>query len=360
MIDLDTLLQQLVERGGSDLHLRVGEPPVLRVHGCLQRTDGPRLSAEDTKRLLSSIMNDERRRAFTERLDLEFSHATPSARFRVSVFRQQGQVGAVLRLIPLPVRSVDELGLPPILKGLALQPRGLLLMAGQTGAGKSTTLAALIDYINTQRRVHIITVEDPIEFVHTDKKSAVDQREVGQDTHSFADALRHATRHNPDVLFVSELSDVETVSQALDAAEAGHLVLSAVAATDAARAVEHLTEMFPQEDQRRVRAQIAAVLQGIVSQTLLPRADARGRVPAFEVMVTTPAIRTDIREGRTAHLIADIQTGGQHGMESLDASLMDLVRKKLVRYEDALVKSPNPREFEQRAAALNPAHRPIP
>lgn len=356
-MELDALLQDMAERGGSDLHLRVGEPPVFRIHGFLLRTDGPPLTADDTKRFAESLMDDPRRKAFAERLSLEFPHATSSARFRVSVFRQQGQVGAVLRLIPPTPRSLDELMLPPILRGLALQPRGLLLVAGPTGSGRSTTLAALVDYINAQKRVHIVTVENPIEFVHADGKSAVDQREIGRDTHSYAAALKHVVHQTPDVILVGEMSDPETILLALSAAETGQLVLSSVPATDAARTVEHLIDIFPPDGQRQVRTQLAATLLAVVSQTLLPRADIPGRVPAFEVMVATPGIRISIREGKTGQIQSEIQTGGQHGMESLDASLMELVRKRIVRYEDALMKSPNAREFEQRAAALNPARR---
>lgn len=356
-MELNALLQEMAEHDASDLHLRVGEPPVFRIHGFLQRTDQPLLTAEDTKRFAESLMDDARRKAFAERLSLEFSHTTPTARARVNVFRQQGQVGAVLRLIPSVPRTLDELMLPPILRGLALQPRGLLLVAGPTGSGRSSTLAALVDYINAQKRVHIVTLEDPIEYEYTDKKAVVDQRELGRDTHSYATALKHLVHQTPDVILVGQLSDPETVIQALSAAETGQLVLSAVPATDAARAVDYLVEMFPPESQRQVRAQLSATLLAVISQTLLPRADMPGRVPAVEVMVTTPSIRSAIRDGKTAQIQSDIQTGSQHGMESLDASLMELVRKRVVRYEDALMKSPNPREFEHRAAALNPARR---
>ena len=356
-MELDALLQNMAARGASDLHLRVGEPPVFRIHGFLQRAEGAPLTAHDTKRFAESLMDDARRKAFAERLSLEFSHATPAARFRVNVFRQQGQVGAVLRLIPLEPRSLEELMLPPILRGLALQPRGLLLVAGPTGSGRSTTLAALVDYINAQRRAHIVTLEDPIEFVHTDQKASVDQRELGRDTHSYAAALKRVAHQTPDVILVGELNDPETILLALSAAETGQLVLASVPATDAGRTIEHVADLFPPEGQRQVRTQLAATLLAVVSQTLLPRADLPGRVPAVEVMVTTPSIRTAIRDGKTGQIQSDIQTGSQHGMESLDASLMELVRKRIVRYEDALMKSPNPREFEHRAAALNPARR---
>lgn len=356
-MELDALLHDLAERGGSDLHLRVGEPPVYRIHGFLQKTDLSPLTAEDTKRFAESLMDDARRKAFAERLCVEFSHAAPTARVRVNVFRQQGQVGAVLRLIPPTPRTLDELMLPPILRGLALQPRGLLLVAGPTGSGRSSTLAALVDYINSQKQVHIVTLEDPIEYDHTDKKAVVDQRELGRDTHSYAAALKHLVHQTPDVIMVGQLSDPETLLQALSAAETGQLVLSSVPATDAARAIDYLIEMFPQENRRQVQAQLSATLLAVVSQTLLPRADIPGRVPAVEVMVTTPSIRNAIRDGKTGQIQSDIQTGSQHGMESLDASLMKLVRNQVVRYKDALMKSPNPQEFEHRAAALNPARR---
>ncbi len=357
MTELDELLQLLVERGGSDLHLRVGEPPVFRVNGLLERAERSLLTAEDTKRLVCSLMNDERRTLFAEQQELDMSYATEFARFRMNAYRQQGQIGAVMRLIPLAAPTVEELMLPPIMHDLVLRPRGLLLITGPTGSGKSTTVASLIDFINRHKRVHVMTVEDPIEFVHEDNQAAINQREVGRDTHSFGDALRHILRQNPDVIFISELRDPETLQLALAAAETGHLVLSTVHTTDATQTIERLVNGFLPEQQRQVRAQLASALLGILSQTLLPRIDLPGRVGAFEVMVATPAIRGLIRDGKTPQIAADIQTGSQYGMESLDHSLVALVQRRLVRYEDALAKSLNPREFEQRAGALGAIRR---
>ena len=357
MTELDELLRLLVDEAGSDLHLRAGEPPVLRVNGTLIRTDHTALTAEDTKRLVCSLLNEERRAKFMEQHDLDISYATEFARFRVNAFRQQGQVGAVMHLIPIQIPTLDDLMLPPITKDLVLRSRGLLLVTGPTGSGKSTTLASLIDFINAQKRVHVMTIEDPIEFVHEDKLASVDQRELGKDTHSYAAALKHVLRQNPDVLFIGELCDAETIQSAVTAAEMGHLVLSTVHTTDAAQTLDRLVNIFPLEQQRQIRAQLAAVLIGIISQTLLPRLDEPGRIAAFEVMVATPIIRGYIRDGKMQQIITDIQTGSQYGMEAMDHSLASLVQRRLVRYEDALAKSSNPRDFEQRAGSLTGARR---
>lgn len=360
MPPLDELLRLLVEREGSDLHLRVGEPPVIRVHGDLQRTDFPRLEPDDTERLVYSIMNDDRRAAFAERLELDMSYATDFARFRVNVFRQQGNIGAVMRVIPINVKTIDDMGVPQITKEIAMRPRGLLLVTGPTGSGKSTTLAAIIDHINLHRRAHVMTIEDPIEFMHNDKMAHINQRELGQDTHSFAAALKHVMRQNPDVILVGEMRDLETIQLAITAAETGHLVFSTVHTTDAAQTIDRIVDVFPPEQQRQIRTQLSVTLLGVVSQTLLHRADQTGRVAAFEVMIATPAIRSLIRDGKTHQLNSDIQTGASHGMESLDHNLLELVGKKIVRFEDALAKSSNPREFEQRAQTLNISRTPTP
>ena len=352
MPELAELLQILVDRGGSDLHLRVGEPPVLRIHGDLTRTDFPVLTAEDTRRLVCSIMNEERLADFAEHLELDMSYATDAARFRVNVFQQQGHIGAVMRVIPISIKTIDELGAPQIAKEIALRPRGLLLVTGPTGSGKSTTLAAIIDHINTHKRAHVMTIEDPIEFMHQDKMSAINQRELGQDTHSFAAALKHVMRQNPDVILVGEMRDLETIQLAITAAETGHLVFSTVHTTDAAQTIDRLVDVFPPDQQRQIRTQLSATLLGVISQTLLPCCPG-GRIAAFEVMVATPAIRSLIRDGKTHQLNSDIQTGSQHGMESLDHNLLELVRAKKVRYEDALARSSNPGEFTHRAGTLN-------
>ena len=352
MPDLDELLQTLVEREGSDLHLRAGEPPIFRIHGDLTRTEYPVLTPEDTRNLVISIMNEERLASFAERLELDMSYATEHARFRVNVFQQQGNIGAVMRVIPISIKTIDDLGVPQIAKEIALRPRGLLLVTGPTGSGKSTTLAAIIDHINTHKHAHVMTIEDPIEFMHEDKMSAINQRELGQDTHSFAAALKHVMRQNPDVILVGEMRDLETIQLAITAAETGHLVFSTVHTTDAAQTIDRIVDVFPSEQQRQIRTQLSITLLGVISQTLLPRCDAAGRVAAFEVMVATPAIRSLIREGKTHQVNSDIQTGSQFGMEALDHNLLELVQHKKVRFEDALAKSSSPNEFEQRARTL--------
>jgi twitching motility protein PilT len=256
------LLHELVAREGSDLHLRADEPPVIRIHGTLTRLPLPRLSSEDTERLMYSLMNDERRRRFERELELDMSYAIEGlARFRVNCFRQRGCVGGVLRVIPTRVKTIDEMGLPPILKNLALLPRGLVLVTGPTGSGKSTTLASCIDHINNNRRCHIITIEDPIEFVHEDKTAAVEQRELGEDTRSFADALKHVMRQAPDVILVGEMRDLETIALAITAAETGHLVFATLHTTDAPQTIDRIIDVFPPEQQEQIRAQLAGTLQ---------------------------------------------------------------------------------------------------
>lgn len=358
MTEMDGLLRMVADRNGSDLHLRAGEPPVLRIHGDLVRTDLRPMSPEDTKNLVFSILNKERRETFERQLELDLSYATDFARFRVNVFQQQGSVGCVARMIPIAIQTIDELMLPAACKELALRPRGLLLVTGPTGSGKSTTLAALIDHINSHRRAHILTVEDPLEFIHQDRMSSINQRELGQDTRSFASALKHVMRQNPDVILVGEMRDLETIQLAVTAAETGHLVFSTLHTTDAAQTIDRIIDVFPPEQQRQIRTQLSITLLGVISQTLLPRADMPGRIAAFEVMIATPAIRSLIREGKTHQLQTDIQTGSQHGMESLDGNLFKLVQKGAVKYEDALAKSSNPTDFASRARALRQAATP--
>jgi twitching motility protein PilT len=352
MPDLTELLQLVVDRSGSDLHLRAGEPPIIRIHGELVRTEFAPLSSYDLELLVYSIMNDERRLHFDEHMELDMSYATDFARFRVNVFRQLGNMGSVMRLIPIAIKTIEELMLPPITKDLALRPRGLLLVTGPTGSGKSTTLAAIINHINNSRRGHIMTIEDPIEFVHEDKLCSINQRELGEDTHTFAAALKHVMRQNPDVILVGEMRDLETIQLAITAAETGHLVFSTVHTTDAAQTIDRIVDVFPPEQQRQIRTQLSITLLGVISQTLIPRIDIAGRVAAFEVLVATPAVRSLIRDGKTHQIGSDIQTGMQHGMVSLESSLLDLVKRQVVRFEDALAKSSNPREFEQRAGSL--------
>jgi len=324
----------------------------MRIHGDLVRTDAPPLTQDDIEQLVGTVLNEDRKALFKKRLDIDLSYATSFARFRVNVFRQQDNTGAVFRVIPFAIKSLDELVVPPAIKEMAMRTRGLLLVTGPTGSGKSTTLAAAIDHINTNKRVNVVTIEDPIEFIHEDKLSSINQREVGEDTNSFASALKHVMRQNPDVILVGEMRDLETIQLAVTAAETGHLVLSTVHTTDAAQTIDRIVDVFPPEQQRQIRTQLSLTLLGILSQTLLPRADVPGRVAAFEVLVVTPAIRSLIRDGKTHQVAGDIQTGSQFGMQTLDSSLLELVRQKIVRFEEALAKSSNPREFEQRAAAF--------
>jgi twitching motility protein PilT len=306
---------------------------------------------------MAPILNEEARARFARQMDIEVTYAADTARYRVSVFRQQGRIGAVLRLIPLSIRSMDELMIPAIVRDLILRTHGLVLVTGPARSGKSTTLAALVDHINAHRRAHIVTIEDPIEYLHQDRLGSVDQREVGRDTHSYPAAMRSAMHQNPDVIVLSDPSDPETIRLAIDAAETGYLVISTMHANDAAHTIERIVDLYPAEEQRQVRTQLATNLLCIISQTLLPKMDVPGRAAAFEVMVAIPSIRSLIREGKTLQIMAEIQTGSQYGMEALDHSLAGLVRRKIVRYEDALAKSTNPRDFEQRAGVVSPVRR---
>jgi len=350
---IDDLLRMVVQRDASDLHLRAGEPPILRIHGDLKRTDLPRLTAEDVKNLLYAILNEERKQRFERDKELDLSYEVPGlARFRVNMFWQQRCVGAALRLIPFRIRTIDELLMPPAVKELCMRPRGLFLVTGPTGSGKSTSLAAMIDHINTHKRCHIMTIEDPIEYMHHDKLSIINQRELGVDTRSFADALRHVMRQNPDVILVGEMRDLETIHLAITAAETGHLVMSTVHTQDAPQTIDRIVDVFPPEQQQQIRMQLSVVLLGVLSQTLLPNAQGTGRVAAFELMVATPSVRNLIREGKTHQLYMDIQTGAEFGMQTLDGCLLNLVRKGLVDFEDAIAKSSNPRDFEQRAQRM--------
>jgi len=357
--EMDALLRMLADREGSDLHLRVGEPPVFRIHGELVRTDLPVLTGEDTHRLVFSLLNKERQETFAANLELDLSYATEFARFRVNVFQQQGHMGCVARRIPISIQTIDELKIPKVCKELVQRPRGLLLVTGPTGSGKSTTLAALVDQVNTNRHAHIMTVEDPIEFVHTDKMSTINQRELGQDTRSFSSALKHVMRQNPDVILVGEMRDLETIQLAITAAETGHLVFSTLHTTDAAQTIDRIIDVFPPDHQRQIRTQLSITLLGVVSQTLLPKKDDLGRVAAFEVMIATPSIRSLIREGKTHQLQTDIQTGSQFGMESLDNNLLSLVKSGTVSFEEALAKSSSPSEFTSRARAQSQPANPV-
>ncbi len=353
MMAIDDLLRQLVASEASDLHLRVGEPPVMRIHGNLTRLPLPPINDAQMYDLLHPIMNPDRQVRFEQMMELDMSYAVPGlSRFRVNIFRQQGHIGAVMRVIPFKIRTIDELQLPQATKQIAMLPRGLVLVTGPTGSGKSTSLAAMIDLINESKQAHIVTIEDPIEYVHRDKQCAINQREVGVDTHSFSAALKHVMRQNPDVILVGEMRDLETIQLAITAAETGHLVFATLHTTDAPQTVDRVIDVFEPDAQQQIRMQLSVVLQAVVSQTLLMRKDGQGRCAAFEVMLCTSAIRSLIREGKTYQIYTDIQMGHQFGMQTLDSSLMELVKNNLVDYEDALSKTSNPSEFRQRAERL--------
>ncbi|MGD0111356.1 MAG: type IV pilus twitching motility protein PilT [Armatimonadota bacterium] len=351
-IPLDDMLKLLVRHEGSDLHIRAHEPPIFRVHGDLRRTNFPVFTTETIKTTLYEIMGPERIARYERDLECDLAYAIKGlARFRVNVFRQQNAVGAVMRLIPIRVQTLDELGLPAVLREIAMLPRGLVLVTGPTGSGKSTTLAAMVNHINESKPVHIITIEDPIEFMHMDKVAAVNQREVEMDTHSFADALKHVMRQNPDVILVGEMRDNETMQLAITAAETGHLVFSTVHTTDAAQTIDRIVDVFEPERQEQIRMQLGVTLQAVISMTLMSRIDRTGRIPAFEIMIATPAIRNLIRERKTHQMYSAIQTGAELGMQTLDNHLLDLYRNSIVSFEMALSKSSNPAEFSARAAA---------
>ncbi len=350
---LDDLLRELVDRGGSDLHLKVGSPPVFRVDGKLVRGEEPPLSAEDTRSLLFSIMTDAQRRKFLEQLELDLSYEVADVgRFRINVYVQRGRIGAAFRYIPFEIKTIDEWGLPQILKNIALFHRGLVLVTGPTGSGKSTTLAAMIDHINSNESRHIITIEDPVEFVFKDNLSVIEQRELGVDTKSFASALRHVMRQSPDVIMVGEMRDKETVALTLTAAETGSLVLATLHTTDSVLTVDRIVDMFPPDQQEQVRLQLAATLKAVISQTLLPKVTGGGRIAAFEILIGTPAVQSAIREGKTEQIYSLIQSGSKYGMQLLDHSLRDLYLRGLVSFEDALAKASHPQEFEATIANL--------
>ncbi|EAX47873.1 twitching motility protein [Thermosinus carboxydivorans Nor1] len=337
---VEELLREAVLRQASDLHITVGAPPVLRIHGSLVLTDSSPLTADATEKLFNSIATAEQQAKFREQGEVDFSYAIPGfSRFRVNAFRQRGFTAIAVRVVAEKVPTLDELGHPEVIKTLARKPRGLVLVTGPTGSGKSTTLAAMIDLINSERSCHIITLEDPIEYLHQHKKCIVNQREINTDTRSFANALRAALREDPDVILVGEMRDAETIGIAITAAETGHLVFATLHTGDAAQTIDRIIDVFPPYQQQQIRVQLSLTLQGIIAQQLLPRQDGRGRVAALEVLVATPAVRNLIREGKTHQLLSVIQTGGKVGMQTMDMALRDLYRRGLISREDALARA---------------------
>jgi twitching motility protein PilT len=343
MVEMDELLQLVVDEGVSDLHLEVGAPPVIRLRGEMTPLDLPDLTPADTERLIKSIAAPKHIQQISECGGSDFGFAFgEQARFRVSAFRQKGNLGAVLRQIPSKLLTFEQIGLPPAVKDLLYRPRGLILVTGPTGSGKSTTLASLIDIINHERACHIITVEDPIEFYHKHNKSIIIQREIGNDVPTFAEALRRALRQDPDIILVGELRDLETIEAAVSAAETGHLVFGTLHTTGAARTVDRIVDAFPTNQQMQIRTQLAAGLVGVISQVLCPRIDKPGRVAAFEIMISTPSIQSLIRDGKTFRITSDIQTGAKYGMNTLDSHLLELYQKKIISYGELITKSQDP------------------
>lgn len=359
-VKIDDLLRDLVTQEASDLHIKATEPPIMRIHGELKRADYPVMSEEMVTELLTSILNEERFQKLKTFRELDLSYFVPGvARFRVNMFWQRGKMGAVFRVIPYNIRTIDDLGMPQVCKKLALLARGLILVTGPTGSGKSTSLAAMINHINLSRRSHIMTIEDPIEYVHQDKTSVINQRELGTDTHTFADALRHVMRQNPDVILVGEMRDLETIQLAITAAETGHLVLSTLHTVDAAQTIDRMVDVFEPDQQAQIRTQLSVTLQAVISQTLLPTADGKGRVAAYEVMTATPSIRTLIRDGKTHQLYLDIQTGADMGMQTLDGCLLQLLKDRRIDYEHALARSSNAADFQTRAMKQGLVEAPV-
>lgn len=346
-MDLKDLLLLAIEKKASDLHLTENTPPILRIDGRLLVSDLPKLSKDDVKSLIYSILTNEQKEIFEAKWELDLSVAMAGMdRFRVNVHVQRGSVEAAFRRIPLQIPKLENLNLPLIVGELARKPNGLVLVTGPTGVGKTTTMAAMIDLINTERNDMIISIEDPIEFIHLNKNSIIKQREVYSDTKSFAEALRHALRQDPDVIFVGEMRDLETISTALTAAETGHLVLATLHTPDAPQTVERIIDVFPPYQQQQVKLQLADCLQGVVSQLLLPRASGVGRVVSTEIMIGTSAIRNLIREQEIEQIPTLIQTGQQFGMRTMDKSLKDLYRAGVITYETALSKAKNVEEFK--------------
>ncbi len=339
-VEMNELLELCVEEGASDLHICVGNPPMLRIHGGLQPLDCPKLTGEDSERLMKSITSPDHQQQVREVGGTDFGFGFgDKARFRVSVLKAKGNVGIVLRLIPSDLLSLEKIGLPPQVKELLYKPRGLILVTGPTGSGKSTTLASMIDVINKERDCHIITIEDPIEYYHDHQKSVVTQREIGVDVPSFKEALKRALRQDPDVILVGEMRDLETMEAAITAAETGHLVFATLHTTGAAATVDRIVDAFPTGQQEQVRTQLSVGLVAVVSQLLLLRQDTSGRVAAFEIMITTPSIQSLIRDNKTYRITSDIQTGAKYGMITLDAHLMALYKAGQVSYEDLITKS---------------------
>lgn len=347
MANITTLLKLTEEKGASDLHITAGNPPVLRIDGQLVTVDMPSLDKEATRNLIYSMLNDEQKAIFERDKELDFSFALKGMdRFRVNIHLQKGNTEAALRRVPLKIPTIEALGLPDVVYDFIQRPNGLVLITGPTGTGKSTTLAAMINFINESREDMIVCIEDPIEFVYTSKKSIIKQRELYSDTHSFPEALKRVLRQDPDVIVVGEMRDLSTIATTLTAAETGHLVLATLHTPDAPQTIQRIIDVFPPHQQRQVTVQLAECLQGVISQVLLPRADAKGRILATEVMVSTPGIRNLIRENDIAQMPSLLQMGAQYGMNTMDKCLKTLYKKGIITKDTAISKVKSVSEFE--------------
>jgi twitching motility protein PilT len=356
-MELNEILGIAMKAKGSDIHLKAGLPPIVRIDGALRAIpNAERLSSDVVRQMAFGIMSERQKRIFDENFEVDLAYGVPGlGRFRVNAFAQRGTIALVLRAIPIAIPTLETLNLPPVLKKLALEQRGLILVTGTTGSGKSTTLASIIDYINENRTCNIITIEDPVEYLHKDKKSLISQREVGFDTLSFGKALTSSLRQDPDVILVGEMRDYETIETALTAAETGHLVLSTLHTLDAAETINRIISVFPPFHQRQVRMQLSGILKGVVSQRLVPRADAKGRVPAVEIMIGTARIRDCIDDKEKTKQIPEAIAQGftTYGMQTFDQSLMQLLTNKLITYEEALRQSSNPDDFALKVSGIS-------
>jgi twitching motility protein PilT len=358
-MDLNNILAVALKANASDIHIKSGLPPIYRIDGALRPLPkAERLDAEGVHKMAYGIMNKHRQEHFEKHHEVDMAYGVAGlGRFRVNIFSQRGTISMVFRVIPFTCPALDDLHLPAVIKKIAMESRGLVLVTGATGSGKSTTLAAMIDFINTQRTEHVITVEDPIEFLHRDKKCIVNQREVGSDTDSFAAALKHALRQDPDIILVGEMRDVETVETALHAAETGHLVLATLHTVDAPESINRIVSVFPPHQHRQIRSQLSGILKAVISQRLVPRADGKGRVPAVEVMISTARTRDLIDDKEKTKLLRDtIQQGFvAYGMQTFDQSLMGLYRNELITFEEAVRQSSNPDDFKLKASGISSA-----
>jgi twitching motility protein PilT len=347
-VTIEDLLHLMVERGSSDLHLKAGSAPMIRVDGELTPASYEIMTSDTVRKMVESILSDEQKARFIADKELDLAYSIPGlSRFRVNVYLQRGSWATAVRVIPSRPFTIDELKLPPITKELAMKPRGMVLVTGPTGSGKSTTLAAMINHINENSRRHIVTVEDPIEFLHKDKNCVVSQREVGADTHGFTPALKHVLRQDPDVILIGEMRDLETTQIAITSAETGHFVLATLHTNSAPATIDRVIDIFPPHQQQQIRMQLSVTLEGILCQTLIQKAKGSGRVMAMEIMPVTPAIRNIVREGKTHQIPNVVQAGASLGMQSLDMSLRNLYLQGLITYEDAVSKATNPEEFNR-------------